>query len=96
MSMVMDDDDHDAPPLSVDTESPLQSQLDAVVGQRIRDLRIGAGFSELAFSQSIGVTTEDLLSLEAGKQRVTPRQLVKIATTLNESVASFFRKQTEY
>ena len=64
--------------------------LDAMVGARIRMLRINRGISETMLAERIGVTFQQMQKYERGANRVGARRLSQIASVLDVSVGEFF------
>ena len=64
--------------------------LDAIVGARIRVLRVKRGISQTALAARIGVTFQQLQRYEAGAGRVGAGRLARIAFALDVSVGEFF------
>src|SRR5512147_1673551 len=64
--------------------------LDAMVGARIRTLRVNRGISQTILAERIGVTFQQLLKYERGANRVGASLLSQIASVLDVSVGEFF------
>ena len=64
--------------------------LDAMVGARIRMLRVNCGISEAILAQRIGVTFQQVQKYERGANRVGASRLSQIASALDVSVGEFF------
>jgi transcriptional regulator with XRE-family HTH domain len=64
--------------------------LDAMVGARIRMLRINRGISEAILAKRIGVTFQQMQKYERGANRVGGSRLAQIASVLDVSVGDFF------
>jgi transcriptional regulator with XRE-family HTH domain len=64
--------------------------LDAMVGARIRMLRVNRGISETILAERIGVTFQQMHKYERGANRVGARRLAQIASVLDVSVGEFF------
>ena len=65
--------------------------LDAMVGARIRMLRVNRGVSQTALAERIGVTFQQVQKYERGANRVGASRLAQIASVLDVSVGEFFR-----
>jgi transcriptional regulator with XRE-family HTH domain len=66
------------------------TDLDAVIGQRIRKARHLRGWSQEDLAQRLGVTFQQLQKYENAANRVTASRLYQIAKILNLPVAYFF------
>ena len=64
--------------------------LDAMVGARVRMLRVNRGISQTALAQRIGVTFQQVQKYEQGADRVGASRLAQIASVLGVSVGEFF------
>ena len=64
--------------------------LDAMVGARIRMLRVNRAISETILAERIGVTFQQMQKYERGANRVGARRLAQIASVLDVSVGEFF------
>ena len=64
--------------------------LDAMVGAKIRMLRVNRGISQTALAESIGVTFQQVQKYEQGADRVGASRLSQIASVLDVSVGEFF------
>ena len=64
--------------------------LDAMVGARIRMLRVNRGISQTALAEQIGVTFQQVQKYEQGADRVGASRLAQIASVLDVSVGEFF------
>jgi transcriptional regulator with XRE-family HTH domain len=64
--------------------------LDAMVGTRIRMLRLNRGISQAILAQRIGVTFQQVQKYEQGANRVGASRLAQIAYVLDVSVGEFF------
>jgi transcriptional regulator with XRE-family HTH domain len=64
--------------------------LDAMVGARIRMLRVDRGISQTALAARIGVTFQQVQKYEQGVGRVGASRLALIASALDVSVGEFF------
>ena len=64
--------------------------LDAMVGARIRMLRVNRGISQTTLAERIGVTFQQVQKYERGANRVGASRLAQIASVLDVSVGEFF------
>ena len=64
--------------------------LDAMVGARIRMLRVDRGMSQTMLAERIGVTFQQLQKYERGANRVGANRLSQIASVLDVSVGELF------
>ena len=64
--------------------------LDAMVGARIRVLRVNRGMSQTMLAERIGVTFQQVQKYERGANRVGASRLSQIASVLGVSVGELF------
>ena len=64
--------------------------LDAMVGARIRMLRVNRGVSQTALAERIGVSFQQVQKYERGANRVGASRLSQIASVLDVSVGELF------
>jgi transcriptional regulator with XRE-family HTH domain len=64
--------------------------LDAMVGARIRMLRVDRGISQIVLAERIGVTYQQMQKYERGANRVGAGRLSQIAFVLDVSVGELF------
>jgi transcriptional regulator with XRE-family HTH domain len=64
--------------------------LDAMVGARIRMLRVDRGISQAVLAERIGVTFQQVQKYERGASRIGTSRLAQIASVLDVSVGEFF------
>ena len=64
--------------------------LDAMVGARIRMLRVNRGMSQTMLAERIGVTFQQVQKYERGANRVGASRLSQIASVLDVSVGELF------
>ena len=64
--------------------------LDAMVGARIRMLRVNSGISQTVLAERIGVTFQQVQEYERGASRVGASRLSQIASVLGVSVGELF------
>lgn len=64
--------------------------VDLLVGQRLRSLRKGAGVSQTALADKVGLTFQQVQKYEKGANRISASRLVHIGRALNVPPAYFF------
>ena len=64
--------------------------LDAMLGARLRTLRVSRGISQAVLAEKIGVSFQQVQKYERGANRVGANRLVQIAAVLDVSVTEFF------
>jgi transcriptional regulator with XRE-family HTH domain len=64
--------------------------LDAMVGAKIRMLRINRGMSQTGLAERIGVTFQQVQKYERGANRVGASRLSQVASVLGVSVGELF------
>ena len=64
--------------------------LDAMVGTRIRMLRVDRGMSQAALAERVGVTPQQLQKYERGTCRIGGGRLSRLALALGVSVGELF------
>ena len=64
--------------------------LDAMVGAKVRMLRVNRGISQTVLAERIGVTFQQVQKYEQGANRVGASRLAQIASVLDVSVGEFF------
>lgn len=65
------------------------SELDRIIGQRVRDRRIILGLTQKMFAELIGVSRQQVFKYEIGTNSIAPDRLIAIARTLGVH-ASYF------
>ena len=65
--------------------------LDAMLGARLRTLRVSRGISQAALAEKIGVSFQQVQKYERGANRVGANRLAQIAAVLDVSVTEFFK-----
>jgi transcriptional regulator with XRE-family HTH domain len=68
--------------------------LDAMVGARIRMLRVNRGVSQTVLAERICVTFQQVQKYERGANRVGASRLAQIASVLDVSVGEFFESSS--
>ena len=64
--------------------------LDAMVGARIRMLRVDRGMSQAALAERVGVALQQLQKYERGTSRIGAGKLSRFAIALNVSIGELF------
>jgi transcriptional regulator with XRE-family HTH domain len=67
-----------------------RNPVDALIGRRIRALRLAHGLSLSQLGVLIGVSAMDMEMFEIGTRRVGARRIVRIAKALNIDVGALF------
>jgi transcriptional regulator with XRE-family HTH domain len=68
----------------------VQDKIRVALGERIRDLRKSAGYSQESFADHVGIHRTYGGELERGEANVTLENLVKIAKGLTISLSELF------
>jgi transcriptional regulator with XRE-family HTH domain len=68
------------------------TEMDRVIGRRIRAAREAAGIGQVALAEAIGVAFQQIQKYESGKNRVTAARLFEICQTLKQPIASMFHE----
>lgn len=76
-----------APPIKT---KPKADEIDAKIGAIIRKLREEAGMSQIALSEKIGVSFQQLQKYEKGTNRVAASRLLYIAQALKLPITAFY------
>jgi transcriptional regulator with XRE-family HTH domain len=63
---------------------------DIAVGNRVRELRIRAGYSQQALAERIGLSFQQVQKYEKGANRMGASRLIQIAAVLSVPVESLF------
>jgi transcriptional regulator with XRE-family HTH domain len=66
------------------------SDIDRLIGGKIRRFRVEAGISQTDLGTASGITFQQVQKYENGKNRVTVARLAQIAQTLGVPLTSFF------
>ena len=66
------------------------NEVDAIVGPRLRELRMLAGLSQSDLAATIGLTFQQLQKYERGVNRISASKLYLLARHLNVPVSTFF------
>lgn len=72
------------------SEPPVEPDLDAHMGQRIKMIRLARGLSQAQLARDIGVTYQQVQKYERGSDRISATRLYRIAAVLRTPVAVFF------
>jgi transcriptional regulator with XRE-family HTH domain len=67
-------------------------EIDRLVGQRVRSLRVERGMSQTTLATSLGLTFQQLQKYEKGRNRISASKLFQIAKVLGVSVATLFEE----
>ena len=67
-----------------------RSEVDALVGQRLREARLLAGCSQGQVGARIGVTFQAVQKYETGENRLSASRLLAVAEFLHQPVSFFF------
>ena len=68
----------------------LATEVDQLVGQRIRELRLSKGLSQTALADACHITFQQVQKYEKGVNRVSPGRLMQIGTALGVTAEYFF------
>jgi len=68
----------------------LQTDLLRALGQRIRELRSGQGYSQEAFADKCGVHRTFMGTIERGESNLSFLNIAKVAATLGIPLSSLF------
>lgn len=71
-------------------KSEFTERIDKIIGNKIRELRIGMGLSRQQLAEQIGVTHQQLQKYEKGTNRISAGRLVAISQALRKTVSFFF------
>ena len=66
------------------------SVIDREIGWRLRIQRIATGLDRKTFARLIGASERDIVSFEAGQERIDARSMYLISKILNVQVSYFF------
>ena len=66
------------------------SDIDRLIGGKIRRFRVEAGMSQTGLGTASGITFQQVQKYEKGTNRVTVARLAQIAQTLGVPLATFF------
>ena len=69
--------------------------LDAMVGAKIRMIRINRGMSQMALAERVGVSFQQVQKYEKGANRVGASRLSQIASVLGITVGELFESSQE-
>jgi transcriptional regulator with XRE-family HTH domain len=65
------------------------------LGRRVAELRAARTMTQEQFAETAGVTVQYLQRVEAGRENLTVRSLVRMATLLRVSVTDLFAKPAQ-
>jgi transcriptional regulator with XRE-family HTH domain len=71
------------------------TEIDQLVGRRVREQRLQMGLSQAKLAQALGITVPQLQKYERGLNRIGASRLHQIAGLLEVPVGSFFEAQGE-
>lgn len=71
------------------------ADIDRLIGSEIANLRVRRAIAEADFSASLGLATQALRDLEAGRSRFDPQTLVRAARILRVNPSALFRDVAE-
>ncbi len=66
------------------------NEIDALVGERLRELRMLAGMSQSDLAETIGLTFQQLQKYERGVNRISASKLYLLARNLNVPIGALF------
>ena len=66
------------------------SERTAIVGNRIKTMRMKKGLSQRALAESVGISQAHMSNIENGRSHVTLENLFALHDILDVSMASFF------
>jgi transcriptional regulator with XRE-family HTH domain len=72
-------------------EEGLPNLLLKALGQRIRELRTGQGYSQEAFADKCGVHRTFMGTIERGESNLSFQNILKVAITLGVSLSALFQ-----
>ena len=67
-----------------------RSEVDALVGRRLREARLLAGLSQGQLGAQIGVTFQAVQKYESGENRLSASRLLAVAAFLRQPISLFF------
>ncbi len=68
----------------------LADKIDAIIGTKIKELRLISGLSRVQLGKKVGVTHQQLCKYEMGTNRISPGRLLVLAKELNSPISYFF------
>jgi transcriptional regulator with XRE-family HTH domain len=72
------------------------TDIDVVIGARIRAVRLERGLSQSDVANAIGITFQQLQKYETGKNRIAAATLAALAESLEVQMADFVPLPSEY
>lgn len=72
-----------------------RSEVDVLVGRRLREARLLAGFSQGQLGKHIGVTFQAVQKYETGENRLSASRLLAVAEFLRRPLSFFFGDLSE-
>ena len=76
--------------MEVEEEEANPNLLLRALGQRVRELRAGQGYSQEAFADKCGVHRTFMGTVERGESNLSFQNIAKVATTLGVSLSTLF------
>ena len=70
-------------------------EIDTLVGRRLREARLLAGFSQTQLGSRVGVTFQAIQKYESGENRLSASRLLAAAELLRQPVSFFFNDLPE-
>jgi transcriptional regulator with XRE-family HTH domain len=74
---------------------PESCSIDRTIGARLSRKRADRGITSERFAESLGISEQALLAMEAGAERIDARLMRRICKALNVSVKYFFEPWTK-
>jgi transcriptional regulator with XRE-family HTH domain len=71
------------------------TEIDAVIGARIRAVRLERGFSQSEVANAIGITFQQLQKYETGKNRIAAATLAALSETLDVHLSDLMPLQSQ-
>jgi transcriptional regulator with XRE-family HTH domain len=68
------------------------SAMDHALGRKLRLARMGAGLSQQALADRLGITFQQVQKYEKGANRIAASRLVSIAGALNQPISYFLKE----
>lgn len=82
--------DHPCEPEQARKSQRSSTDIDRLVGHRVRQRRIETGMSQEKLAEAIGVSLQQLQKYEAGANRIGASRLFRIAEALDTPIIHFF------
>ena len=68
------------------------SELDKIIGDKLKEVRLQNGFSREQLSSKLGVTHQQIQKYEEGKNRIAASRLYQIANIFDMDMNYFFNR----